>query len=132
MKIFVKIIRNFPKRQETKQKNRFSHKFQMQTYFSVRPIWKISGKPFSQCFTCRHTFSGSRVIAEKTPSKTTSQLLWSLKGFKLFKLWTLNQCFSFFSFVLLRMKFSNVEVVGRIQIGKKKHLTNRQLHLQHW
>jgi len=30
------------------------------------------------------------------------------------------------------MKFGNVEAVGRIQIGKKKHLTKRQLHLQHW
>ena len=32
----------------------------------------------------------------------------------------------------LRMKFGNVEAVGRIQIGKKKHHTKRQLHLQHW
>jgi len=31
----------------------------------------------------------------------------------------------------LYMKFGNVEVVGRIQIGQKKHLTRRQLHLQH-
>ena len=30
------------------------------------------------------------------------------------------------------MKFGNVEAVRRIQIGKKKHLTKRQLHLQHW
>jgi len=32
----------------------------------------------------------------------------------------------------LCMKFRNVEAAGRIQIGKNKHLTNRQLHLQHW
>jgi len=31
-----------------------------------------------------------------------------------------------------RMKLGNVEAVGRIQIGSKKHLTKRQLHLQHW
>jgi len=30
------------------------------------------------------------------------------------------------------MKFDNIGAVGRIQIGKKKHLTKRQLHLQHW
>jgi len=32
----------------------------------------------------------------------------------------------------LRVKFGNDEAVGRIQIGKKKHQTKRQLHLQHW
>jgi len=32
----------------------------------------------------------------------------------------------------LHMKFGNVEAVGRIQIGKKKYLTKRQLHLQQW
>ena len=32
----------------------------------------------------------------------------------------------------LHMKFGYVEAVGRIQIGKKKHHTKRQLHLQHW
>jgi len=32
----------------------------------------------------------------------------------------------------LRMKFGNAEAVGWIQIGKKKHLTKRQLHLQNW
>jgi len=31
-----------------------------------------------------------------------------------------------------RMKFGDVEAVGRIEIGKKKHHTKRQLHLQHW
>jgi len=35
-------------------------------------------------------------------------------------------------FAYLRLKFGNVAGVGRIQIGKKKHLTKRELHLQHW
>jgi len=35
-------------------------------------------------------------------------------------------------FAYLRMKFGNAEAVGRIRIGKKKHLTKRQLHLQNW
>jgi len=105
----------------------------MQTYISVRSIWKISRKPFLQCFTCRHTFSGSRVIGEKPPSKTIDWLLRSLKRFKTFQAMNIEPMFLFFQLcAYLRMKFGNVVAVGRIPIGKKKHLTKRQLHLQHW
>jgi len=39
---------------------------------------------------------------------------------------------SFFQlYAYLSMKLGNVQAVGRIQIGCKKHLTKRQLHLQH-
>ena len=75
---FLKSSRTFSKREETKQKNGFSRKFKMQTYPSVRPIWKMTQKPFLQCFACQRTFSGSRVIAEKPPSKTINCLLQSL------------------------------------------------------
>jgi len=39
---------------------------------------------------------------------------------------------SFFQlYAYLSMKLGNVQAVGRIQLGSKKHLTKRQLHLQH-
>jgi len=62
-----------------------------------------------------------------------NRLLRSLKGFKTFQAMNIEPMSLFFQLcAYLRMKFGNVEVVGRIQIGKKKHLTKRQLHLQHW
>jgi len=61
----------------------------MQTYLSVRPIWNMSRKPYLQCFTRWRIFSGSRVIAEKSPSKTINRLLRSLKGKRLsYEHWT--------------------------------------------
>ena len=45
--------------------------------------WKILWKPFLQCFACRRTFSGSRVVAEKTPKKATNRLLRSLNCLRL-------------------------------------------------
>jgi len=104
----------------------------MQTYLSVRPIWKISLKPFLQWFTCWHTFSGLRVTAEKLLSKTINRLLQSLKGFKTFQAMNVEPMSLFFQLcAYLCMKFGNDEVVCRMQIKKKKHLTKRQLHLQH-
>ena len=52
----------------------------------IAETWKISRKPFLQCFTCGCTFSSSRVIAEKTTSKMIYRLLQSLQSLKLFKL----------------------------------------------
>ena len=58
---------------------------------------------------------------------------WPYKGFKTFQAMNIEPVSLFFQlFAHLRMKFGNVEAVGRIEIGKKKHLTKRQVHLQHW
>jgi len=57
----------------------------------------------------------------------------SLKGFQTFQAMNIEVMSLFFQLcAYLRMKFGNVGAVGKIQIRKKKHLTKRQLHLQHW
>jgi len=54
------------------------------------------------------------------------------KGYETFQAMYIKPTSLFFQlFAHLRMKFGNVEAIDRIQIGKKKHLTKRQLHLQH-
>jgi len=57
----------------------------------------------------------------------------ALKGFLKLQAKNIEPVSLFFQLcAYLRMKFGNVEAVGRIQIGKKKHHTKRQLHLQRW
>jgi len=55
---------------QNKWKSWFSQKFQTKTYFPLELICTTSWKRFLQCFTCRRTFVGSRVITEKPSSKT--------------------------------------------------------------
>jgi len=62
-----------------------------------------------------------------------NQLLRNLKGLKTFEAMSIEPMSLFFQLcAYLHMKFGNIEAVRRIQIGKKKHLTKRQLHLQNW
>jgi len=84
---FWKSSRTFPKRQETKQKVDFLRNFKCKHTFLLVPSER-SHKPFLECFTCRHIFGSSQVIAEKPLSKTINWLLQSLKGLKTYWHWT--------------------------------------------